>query len=186
MTADRQSAETAMSPIVLFDIDGVILSADGTPLPGAGWLVDTLMCLGFEVRFWSAGGTRHAGEAINRAGIYGSFTIHEKPTYPPTEDDALRIVGRRPALQIDDDHTERIADWPFMEWGAQWGPMAAAARAARPAAEPGLREALRELLDATTDIRRITPVRSGHMEIEERWAEAIVTARAALAAGETP
>jgi hypothetical protein len=104
--------------IVLFDIDGVVLAVDGTPMPGAQALVDTLMCLGYEVHFWSAGGTLHVADALQRAGIYGGFKAHEKPTYPPTEDEALRIVGRRPALQIDDDPTERVADWPFMVWAA--------------------------------------------------------------------
>lgn len=112
-----EAAVTEGPPLVLFDIDGVILGIDGTPLAGATALIDTLMCLGYEVHFWSAGGTMHVADALQRAGIYGGFTIHDKPTYPPSEAEALRIIGRRPALQIDDDPTERVADWAFMVWG---------------------------------------------------------------------
>src|SRR4051812_23995726 len=120
------------TPLVLFDIDGVILGVDGTPVPSAPALIDTLMCLGFEVHFWSAGGTRHVGDALQRAGIYGSFGAHDKPIYPPTEAAALKIIGRRPALQIDDDPTERVADWPFMVWTYGTPPTLDAARLSVP------------------------------------------------------
>jgi agmatine/peptidylarginine deiminase len=36
---------------------------------------------------------------------------------PMTEFEALRIIGARPALQIDNERDQRIADWPFMVWG---------------------------------------------------------------------
>ena len=44
--------------------------------------------------------------------------------YPMQEDAALAILGERPALQIDDDATERVADWPFAIAGSAWDSLA--------------------------------------------------------------
>lgn len=118
-------------PMILFDVDGTI--SCGTPRcvprPGMLLLCDTLACLGYELVAWSAGGAAHAQDHVERCGLHGS--VHRyltKPSYPITEEAALAVVGRRPALQIDDDPTERVGDWPFMqvetfqpreaEWGA--------------------------------------------------------------------
>lgn len=103
-------------PVVLFDVDGVLTQRDGTPTPGIARLVDVLQLLGFEVRFWSAGGVAHIGETLAKVGIYGMFTLRPKPEYPIAVERAVEAIGGRVALQIDDDPTERVGDWPFMQW----------------------------------------------------------------------
>ena len=112
--------------IVLLDVDGVI--ADGqaakkcAPRPGIRLLVDTLARLDYEVVAWSAGGVLHARDVVYACGL--NCVIHRflnKPDLPMQEEDALRLVGERPALQIDDDPSERVGDWPFMLWDGWYG-----------------------------------------------------------------
>lgn len=108
-------AEARAGGVVLLDIDGVIESGPKHSRPGMVLLCDTLTLLGFEVVAWSSGGAEHALKAVERCGLHGS--IHRflsKPDYPMTKASVLERVGQRPALQIDDDATERIGDWPFM------------------------------------------------------------------------
>lgn len=100
-------------PFVLFDVDGCLLDFHGEPMPGVTRLLDTVRLLGFQVRVWSAGGEKWARKAADSLGATEA-RCYDKPDYPPTEADALVLLGSRPALQVDDDATERIADWPFM------------------------------------------------------------------------
>ena len=112
---DASRPDAAAPPMVLLDVDGVVLDARGDPMPGIGFALDLLACLGFEVVLWSAGGPAYAEAAGQRTGHHGAISGYRgKPTYPPTEEEALRFVRRRPVLQVDDDPTERVADWQFM------------------------------------------------------------------------
>lgn len=111
------SESTHSADYVLLDVDGIVnLVGPGAPIrPGLVLLCDMLTCLGYELRLWSAGGAAHARSEAERAGIHGSVTAYfDKAEYPMSEQAALAILGRRPALQVDDDPTERVADWPFM------------------------------------------------------------------------
>jgi phosphoglycolate phosphatase-like HAD superfamily hydrolase len=106
-----------MSGIVLFDVDGTVIRSDGSPRPGAGIAIRTLMALGYDIHFWSARGEHYARSVADRIGLGLPFiTTHTKPPMPMTEFEALRIIGARPALQIDNERDQRIADWPFMVW----------------------------------------------------------------------
>lgn len=113
--------------IVLFDVDGVL--SDGriwrraTARPGVQTTLDTLACLGFQLIAWSSGGAEYAQRVCEALVLHGSIWRYaSKPAYPMTEEAALAVIGSRPVLQIDDDPTERIADWPFMEWPSFTGP----------------------------------------------------------------
>lgn len=99
---------------VLLDVDGVCVDYNGAPMPGIGRLVKTFEALGYAVVLWSAGGRNYCWEAAARCGFkpVNAFT---KPDYPIQEAAALALLKHPPVLQLDDDPTERVADWPFME-----------------------------------------------------------------------
>jgi hypothetical protein len=111
---------------VVFDVDGVISNGQRPNVtvngesrfvgrPGIRDLFDVLGCLGFRVVVWSAGGAKYAREVCEALNVHGSVREYaDKPPYPMTEEEAEINLGRRPVLQIDDDPTERVADWPFM------------------------------------------------------------------------
>ena len=108
-----------MSGIVLFDVDGTLLRRDGSIRPGAALVIRTLMALDYSVHFWSGQGEHHARMVANSIGLgLPHIPCHTKPPYPMAEHTALRIIGERPVLQIDDQRSDRIADWPFMQWAA--------------------------------------------------------------------
>lgn len=117
MTIRDDLSEDAMKPkpYVLFDVDGCLLDYRGNIIPGIQRLLDTLRLLGFEIRIWSAGGKEYARETAERLGLAGVAECYRKPSYPPTLEDALALLGSAPALQVDDDPTERIPGWPFMD-----------------------------------------------------------------------
>lgn len=98
---------------ILFDVDGVILSNTTRQLvPGIQMLIDVLRLLGFKIAIWSSLGD-HAQEAVDKLGLNGVARCFEKPDYPIQLDAALALLGNPPALQLDDDATERVGDWPF-------------------------------------------------------------------------
>jgi len=140
--------------IVLFDVDGVL--ADGQeadkcqPRPGLRLLLDTLACLGYQLVAWSAGGRNHARAVVEACGFHGTIQRYlSKPDYPMAEEDALMMVGEVPALQIDDDPTERVGSWPFMVWPGWYGERGSESdeAAIRTGAEAArLREALEEMV----------------------------------------
>jgi hypothetical protein len=106
--------------IVLFDVDGVLLRGDGTIRPGVVMTIRTLMALDYDIHFWSAQGEHHAHAVADSIGLgLPHITCHTKPPMPMAEFEGLRIIGERPALQIDDDRRQRIADWPFLHWTAR-------------------------------------------------------------------
>ncbi len=105
-------------PLFVLDVDLTIYDGFARPprlIDGSKILLQTLSTLG-EVRLWSAGGESHAREVAQRFELADMISdYHDKPPYPPTEESAIRILGRKAALQIDDDVSERVADWPFVE-----------------------------------------------------------------------
>jgi hypothetical protein len=120
--SDVKAGELAevVEPLIIFDTDLVI--GDGSPAPrcahprGLTVLISVLVALGYELRAWSAGGAEHARAVVAHAGLVDAFAAyHTKPDYPMTERACLAILGRRPALQVDDDPSERVADWPFLQ-----------------------------------------------------------------------
>jgi hypothetical protein len=110
-------SSTTEPGLVVLDVDGCIMLVEpGYPIrPGILTMVKAFVQMGHEVVLWSAGGEEHAKEQALRAHI-DEYVSHyyRKPEYPMTEADSLATLGRRPVLQIDDDHTERVADWPFL------------------------------------------------------------------------
>lgn len=82
-------------------------------MPGIQRLLGTLQLLGFEIRIWSAGGAERAQHVAASLGI-PEAKCYSKPEYPIQPEAALALLGDVPALQMDDDPTERVADWPFM------------------------------------------------------------------------
>ena len=105
-------------PLFVVDVDLTIYDCFSKPpqlINGSRLLLQTLSTIG-EVHLWSAGGESHARNIAQEFELTDTITdYHNKPAYPPTEKEAIRILGRVATLQIDDDPTERIADWPFVE-----------------------------------------------------------------------
>jgi hypothetical protein len=109
-------------PLVVVDVDLTILDCYANPprlMPGAETLLASLAGLA-EVHLWSAGGEGHCREVANAYDLTNLISgYHNKPrTYPPQEEEALRILGRAAALQIDDDPGERVGNWPFV-WAGE-------------------------------------------------------------------
>jgi len=103
-------------PLFIIDVDWTITDC-GEPRrirPGMRQLLGVLSVAG-EVHAWSAGGQAHVREVIDEFKL-GEYIVaaHDKPPYPPREEEALAILGRKPMLQLDDDLSEQIADWPFI------------------------------------------------------------------------
>lgn len=104
-------------PILLLDVDGVInLIEPGAPIrPGIEFLCQVFTALGGIIILWSGPGPEHARAEAERAGITSYVTKYlAKPDYPIAEDAALVAVGAVPVLQVDDDITERVGNWPFL------------------------------------------------------------------------
>lgn len=104
-------------PLFVVDVDLTIYDCFSRPprlIDGSRLLLQTLSSIG-EVRLWSAGGETHCRQIAQRYELTDFIAnYHDKPR-PNTEEEALRILGRKAILQIDDDPSERIADWPFVE-----------------------------------------------------------------------
>lgn len=104
-------------PLFILDVDLTIHDAFSRPtamIKGTRLLLQVLDALG-EVRLWSAGGASHCRQIAQTYELTDLVAdYHDKPR-PNTEEEALRILGRKATLQIDDDPSERIADWPFVE-----------------------------------------------------------------------
>lgn len=115
-------------PYALIDIDGVLGCGQVAPhchhVPRADTLVRVCDALGYELHAWSAGGSAHARDVVAHGGWARMFTdYHTKPDYRTTAGRALEAIGRdhAPAIQVDDDPTERVSGWPFLlasEWYA--------------------------------------------------------------------
>jgi NLI interacting factor-like phosphatase len=168
--AEERQAWSAEGEIVLFDVDGTL--SDGriwrkaTARPGVRDLLDTLAMLGFQLVVWSSGGEEYARRVAEALGLHGAvWRYAAKPSYPMNEEAALAAIGRRPALQVDDDHTERVADWPFMEWPRFEGPHRVAGSLG---AEERLRAALDDIattLESRNHVRKLTPSEANILDI---------------------
>ena len=101
-----------MNPFVLCDVDGVVIDYDGNERPGIRDLMFGFVGMGFDIKLWSGEGRPHAEEVAKRLEL-PCFSFHTKPPYPMKRGAVLRRVGE-PALQLDDDPTERAGDWPFL------------------------------------------------------------------------
>ena len=104
-------------PILLLDVDGVVtLIEPGAPMrPGIDLLCQAFVALGGSVVLWSGPGAEHAEEVATRVGIDKYVTKYlAKPDYPITEEAALLALQDIPVLQVDDDATERVGNWPFL------------------------------------------------------------------------
>ena len=106
-----------LPPLYVVDVDLTIVdSFNDFPLliPGRRQMLKAMSTLG-EVVLWSAGGADYVQDTVATFGLHNY--VHgwrRKPEYPPQEDEALSILGRKPDLQVDDDPSERVADWPFL------------------------------------------------------------------------
>lgn len=103
-------------PLFVIDVDWTIYDGTrpGRLRPGMDLLIGSLATIG-EVRLWSAGGRDHCIEVAERFELTENITdYHRKPPYPPTEEGAIAVLGRKASLQIDDDPSERVADWNFI------------------------------------------------------------------------
>jgi len=110
-----QVHDNVMPPYVLLDVDGVCVDYYGRPMPGIERLVEVLRLLGFEIVLWSGGGAVYARKVAAALGFLTDVKrCYDKPDYPIQFDAALALLGRPPALQVDDDPTERVGDWPFL------------------------------------------------------------------------
>ena len=98
---------------VLSDVDGVILDSHGNLRQGAVDLLCGFAALGFEIVLWSGNGAEHARQAADRIGLPNVRCL-SKPPFPIRLDAALALLGTVPALQLDDDPFEHVADWPFV------------------------------------------------------------------------
>lgn len=104
-------------PILLLDVDGVVnlIEPDAPIRPGIELLCQLFTALGGDIFLWTGPGPEHAQIEAERAGITQYITKYlGKPDYPMTEEAALATVGAIPVLQVDDDITERVANWPFL------------------------------------------------------------------------
>jgi hypothetical protein len=101
-----------VNPFILFDVDGVLLDYDGEPMPGMQRVLNILRLLGYDIKVWSAGGAEHAQDAASQFGL--DAECYTKPTYPIQVLDAIALLGGAPALQLDDDPTEHVDNWPFL------------------------------------------------------------------------
>jgi hypothetical protein len=113
---------TTENPLFVIDVDCTIYDNKEPTRrrEGIELLFGSLALIG-EVHLWSAAGAEHAAAIAAAQGLQAYVAaVHDKPAYPPTEKDAIRILGRPAALQVDDDETERVADWPFLKVEAFW------------------------------------------------------------------
>lgn len=108
---------TPERPLIVVDVDLTIFDEFADPpqlMPNAKLLLHALSLLG-EVHLWSGGGEQHC-RVVAQTHKLGEFITdyHDKPRRPVQEAEAIQILGRAAALQIDDEPTERVADWPFV------------------------------------------------------------------------
>lgn len=99
---------------VLSDVDGVLLDYERKPRWDAIWVLHNLAALGFEIVVWSGRGETVALRVALSFGLPTSTRCFAKPDYPISLDAALALLGGAPVLQLDDDPTERVGDWPFL------------------------------------------------------------------------
>jgi hypothetical protein len=149
---------------IVFDVDGVISNGQHPNMtvngrrtivgrPGMQELFDTLAELGYHIVVWSAGGAKYARQVCEALNLHGSVAYYaDKPPYPPMIEEVEISLGRLPRLQIDDDPTERVGDWPFMAWPSF--------RAESPTETPGLRAAADMLVRVVGGLSPTTPVGS--------------------------
>lgn len=110
---------SAESPLYLFDVDGTIhdwanRARRNALMPGTREVFERYSEHG-EIHVWTAGGEDWAHDFIALHALERYVAgYHAKPIYPPTEEAALGLLGRKATLQFDDDPGERIADWPFV------------------------------------------------------------------------
>lgn len=93
-----------MRGYVLFDVDGTLIDHAGQPIPETMGLVRIVRLLDFEVVLWSAAGADHAAQTAQRVGL-GDVRCFTKPARPE----------EKAALQVDNDASHRIGDWPFIK-----------------------------------------------------------------------
>lgn len=106
--------------IILMDVDGTVSCGRSAPRcrarPGMGVTIELLDALGYELAMWSAGGAQHAWAVAQHCG-YAEHVhrFYGKPDGPMSPENALCVIGEtvRPVLQVDDELTERVGDWPF-------------------------------------------------------------------------
>lgn len=104
-------------PLIVFDVDWTIYDCGNPPRlrPGIDLLLGALSTMGAEVHLWSAGGKYHCEDIAHKFELTKYISgFHDKPNFPPTEKDAIAILGRVASLQIDDDENEKVSDWPFL------------------------------------------------------------------------
>ena len=98
---------------ILSDVDGVIVDYYGNPRLETIDLLWSFHALDFELVIWSGGYAGYPREIADRFNLPVKRTF-KKPDYPIQLGAALELLGGVPALQLDDDPTERVADWPFI------------------------------------------------------------------------
>ena len=108
---------------VLVDVDGVILDYAGKMRWGVRNILHGFVEIGYELTLWSGNGEAHAHRTMRRADLPLSSRVFAKPDYPIQLDAALELLGSVPVLQLDDDPTERVADWPFIHIPCDYGTM---------------------------------------------------------------
>lgn len=126
-------------PIVVFDVDGTI--ADGTWAewatirPGLREFMRALKLLGYEIHVWTRGSWSHARSTVNAFGLQDLVhKCHEKPRWNLRVKDgettfsrispegAIEVLGRLPALSVDNWSMERIEGVPFLKVDSWEGP----------------------------------------------------------------
>lgn len=122
-------AVTRLAPepgLVVFDVDltlGCEHAGTFAFRPGVVEFADTLLRAGYRLVFWTAGPLRHVLDVADASGLRPRLAgCHRKPEYPIREEEALRLLGERAALTVDDDATEAVPGWPFLHVLPWWGP----------------------------------------------------------------
>ncbi|MDQ3620407.1 MAG: hypothetical protein M3391_09840 [Actinomycetota bacterium] len=123
--------EPTVPGIIVFDMEQTITDGNDPPevhvRPGIPELIDAFRNLGFDVHVWTRARLAHAIDVLDSVGLRPRVDgIHEKPRWEESErisgEDARRILGGVPVLQIDDWPEERIDGVPFLllePWAAE-------------------------------------------------------------------
>ena len=112
------SAPTTPAPIILLDVDGVvnIIEQDLPIRPGLHLLLRALTILSASTILWSGAGAQHAEAEATRGQLTNHVTAYlDKPDYPMIASEAYALLPYAPVLQVDDDVTEHVLPWPFLQ-----------------------------------------------------------------------
>lgn len=115
--SETVSPHDTAEPFLLLDVDWVITlpAAGAPPRPGIGPFCQLFIDHGVAIKLWSGAGAEHAKKEAHRVGIDKHVTAYlSKPDYPISQTAAISALGSAPILQVDDDATEAVADWPFL------------------------------------------------------------------------